>query len=137
MTHGNLNASRTNPQWQPPKGIELIFGSNNRHIVGRALFCLDGKTEILTTEGNKKLEDLVDKPIKVISVDDSGNKTISNTCTVKPTTVASEEYQISLEDGTVIHCTPNHKLLLKNGTYKEAQYLTEDDELKDIKEEPM
>ena len=38
MAHGSLNASRTNPQWQPPKGIELIFGSNNRHVVGRALF---------------------------------------------------------------------------------------------------
>lgn len=39
MSHGELNASRTNPQWQPPKGIELIFGSNNRHVIGRALFC--------------------------------------------------------------------------------------------------
>lgn len=38
MEHGNINASRTNPQWQPPKGIELIFGSSNRHVVGRALF---------------------------------------------------------------------------------------------------
>ena len=38
MEHGNMNASRTNPQWQPPKGIELIFGSSNRHVVGRALF---------------------------------------------------------------------------------------------------
>lgn len=39
MAHGNMNASRSNPQWQPPKGIELIFGSSNRHVVGRALFC--------------------------------------------------------------------------------------------------
>lgn len=38
MSHGDLNASRTNPQWQPPKGIELVFGSSNRHVVGRALF---------------------------------------------------------------------------------------------------
>ena len=38
MERGNLNASRTNPQWQPPKGIELVFGSSNRHVVGRALF---------------------------------------------------------------------------------------------------
>lgn len=38
MEKGNMNASRTNPQWQPPKGIELIFGSSNRHVVGRALF---------------------------------------------------------------------------------------------------
>jgi hypothetical protein len=39
MEHGNMNASRSNPTWQPPKGIELIFGSSNRHVVGRALFC--------------------------------------------------------------------------------------------------
>lgn len=38
MERGNMNASRTNPQWQPPKGIELIYGSSNRHVVGRALF---------------------------------------------------------------------------------------------------
>lgn len=38
MEKGNMNASRTNPQWQPPKGIELVFGSSNRHVVGRALF---------------------------------------------------------------------------------------------------
>ena len=38
MDRGNMNASRTNPQWMPPKGIELIFGSSNRHVVGRALF---------------------------------------------------------------------------------------------------
>ena len=38
MERGTLSASRTNPQWQPPKGIELVFGSSNRHVVGRALF---------------------------------------------------------------------------------------------------
>lgn len=39
MERGNMNASRTNPQWVPPKGIELVFGSSNRHVVGRALYC--------------------------------------------------------------------------------------------------
>ncbi len=38
MEKGFMNASRTNPQWIPPKGIELVFGSSNRHVVGRALF---------------------------------------------------------------------------------------------------
>ncbi len=38
MRHGTLNASRTNPKWQPEKHIELIFGSSNRQVVGRALF---------------------------------------------------------------------------------------------------
>lgn len=38
MEHGSLNASRTNPTWQPDKHIELVFGSSNRQVVGRALF---------------------------------------------------------------------------------------------------
>lgn len=134
MEHGNMNASRTNPQWQPPKGIELVFGSSNRHVVGRALFCLDGDTVIATTEGDQKLTDLVDKDINVISVDNCGNKIISDTCTVKPTVKTNTEYQIELENGTVIKCTSNHKFLLKDGTYKEAQYITETDELADIQQ---
>ena len=38
LEHGTLNASRVDPQWQPGKHIELIFGSSNNHVVGRALF---------------------------------------------------------------------------------------------------
>lgn len=124
MEHGNMNASRTNPTWQPPKGVELVFGSSNRTVVGRALFCLDGDTIIATSSGDKKLVNLVDKNIEVISVDDYGNKIISNTCTVKPTIKTDIEYQIELEDGTLIKCTPNHRFLLENGVYEEAQYLT-------------
>lgn len=29
---------QTDPQWQPPKGIELIIGSEPSHIIGRAVF---------------------------------------------------------------------------------------------------
>lgn len=134
MSHGSLNASKQNPTWQPDKHIELIFGSNNRHIVGRALFCLDGETEILTTTGAAKLQDLVDKEIQVISVGQEGNQVISDKCTVKPTIETTEEYQIALEDGTILRCTPNHRFMLKDGTYKEAQYLTEEDELADVQE---
>lgn len=134
MEHGAVNASRSNPVWQPGKHIELIFGSQNRHVVGRALFCLDGETEILTTTGTAKLEDLANKDIQVISIDQEGHQVISNKCTVEPTVIATEEFQIELEDGTVLKCTPNHRFMLKDGTYKEAQYLTEEDELADMRE---
>lgn len=41
----------------------------------------------------------------------------------------NEEYQIELEDGSIIKCTPNHLFMLKNGEYKRADQLTEEDEL--------
>lgn len=37
MRHGILSKS-INPQWSPNKGIELIFGSQSRHIIGRCVF---------------------------------------------------------------------------------------------------
>ena len=38
MSKGFINKSKVNPIWQPSKRIELIFGSSNNHVIGRALF---------------------------------------------------------------------------------------------------
>lgn len=38
MEHGTLNKSAMNPTWTPNKRIELIVGSRNNHVIGRALF---------------------------------------------------------------------------------------------------
>lgn len=37
LEHGSLSKSQ-NPQWSPSKKIELICGSQSRHIIGRAVF---------------------------------------------------------------------------------------------------
>ncbi len=129
MKRGTITRSDI-PEWKPPKGIELIYGSQSRHIIGRAVFwCLDGDTEILTSEGNKKLIELVDKDIQVYNISENGDIVLSDVCTVKPTAVETEEYEIELEDGSVIKCTPTHRFMLTDGSYKEAQYLTEEDEI--------
>lgn len=128
MSHGQM-AGTANLIFRPEKHIELIAASSNNQIIGRALFCLDGDTVIKTTTGDNKLKDLVDKDIEVISINDFGEEVVSGHCTVKPTILSSEEYEIELEDGTMIHCTPNHRFMLKDGSYKEAQNLTENDEL--------
>ncbi len=130
MSHGTVTG-RSELTWSPNKRIELVVGSNNNAVIGRAVFCLDGDTIIKTTEGDRKLVDLVNKSIKVFSIDENGNQVVGDQCTVQPTLLTDEEYQIELEDGTVIKCTPNHKLMLKDGTYKEARYLTDGDELAD------
>lgn len=129
LAHGELSKSN-NPVWSPGKKIELICGSLSRHIIGRAVFfCLDGETEILTNFGDKKLKELVDAKIKVATVNSLGDIEYSEQCTVKPTAIQTEEYEIELEDGTIVKCTPEHRFLLTNGTYKEAQHLTEQDDI--------
>ena len=129
MSHGNVSG-RSEIIWTPSKRIELVVGSNNNAIIGRALFCLDGDTVILTTDGEYSLKELSNKTINVISTN-NGVLEPSNNCTVIPTVKSKIEYEIELDDGTIVKCTPEHRFMLKDGTYKEAQYLTENDELFD------
>ena len=48
------------------------------------------------------------------------------------TVYSNVEYHVELEDGTLLKCTPNHRFMLKDGTYKEAKDLTVNDELYDV-----
>lgn len=131
MSHGEMHGV-SNLNYVPNKHIELIVASSNNQLIGRAVFCLDGETIIKTISGDAKLQDLVNKKINVVSVDDLGNTCESLPCVVVPTIVTNEEIEITLADGSTIKCTPNHRFMLADGTYKEAQLLTEDDELLDI-----
>ena len=130
MSKGTMTKRDNKPYWIPPDPIEIIIGSQADDVIGRPIyFCLDGETQIKTLDGIHKIKDLVDKNIQVISIDENGNECISETCTVKPTLETNEEYQIELEDGSIIKCTPTHRFMLKDGSYKMAKDLTEDDEL--------
>lgn len=130
MERGTLSGKK-DLVWNPPPYINIIIGSQPRHVIGQA--CLTGDTKILTTDGYFCLEELVDKQISVLSRADDGTIVQSDNCTVKPTVITNEEYIIELEDGTVLRCTPNHKFLLKSGKYVEAKDLSETDEIVDFK----
>lgn len=127
MSHGSMSG-RTELIWTPDKRIELVVGSSNNAVIGRAVFCLDGETEILTDKGYKKLNSLIGERIRVISYDD-GMLCLSNYCHVNPTGITSEEYQIRLDDGTTLKCTKNHRFLLKNNEYVQASDIRVGDEL--------
>lgn len=133
MAHGRVSKS-INPEWQPNNNIELIYGSQPRHVIGRAVYCLAGDTEIITPNGIIKLEDAVNQNINVYSYNENSEIVVSDTCTIKPTMQTTDYYEIELEDGSVIKCTGNHKFLLKDGTYKAAEDLTDSDELADYED---
>lgn len=131
MSHGTMSGT-SNLVYHPDKHIELITASSNNQVIGRALFCLDGDTIIATDSGDKKILDLVDKCVCVKSLDNNCNIVLSENCVIKPTVESIEEYDIELENGEHIKCTPNHKFMLKDGTYKRADELTADDELLEV-----
>lgn len=134
LERGSITRKNNEDYWVPPDYINIIIGSQPSHVIGLPIyFCLDGDTEILTTEGTHKIKDLVGKDIRVYSISDAGEVVTSDACRVEQTAVDDEEYEICLEDNTVIKCTKSHRFMLKDGSYKEAQYLTVDDELADVK----
>ena len=137
MNHGYLEG-RSKKIWYPQKykgqiAIDIKIGSQSDDLIGLPIYaCLDGDTKILTSEGIFRIKDLENKAIRVPSLDSNNKLVLSDFCTVKPTIKTTEEYQIELEDGSIIKCTGNHRFRLVNGEYKEAQYLTEDDEIMDF-----
>lgn len=132
MSHGSVSG-RSEIVWTPSKRIELVVGSNNNAIIGRALFCLDGDTLIYTDTGISRIRDLEGQFFKPLTYDTTSNsfEYADEDCTVQMTATSDIEYQIELEDGTIIKCTPSHRFLLVDGTYKRADELTDLDEVVD------
>ena len=131
LKHGKISG-RTDPTYYPEKGFGFIVGSKPQHTLGRHIVCLTGDTEIYTSTGIEKIEDLVGKTIKVLSYDDDKGIIVSDYCTVQVTGEVNELIEIELEDGSMIKCTPDHRLMLSDGSYKMAKDLTESDKLMEV-----
>ena len=104
------------------------------HISDDGCKCLAGDTKLWTKEyGYTTIKDLANKGIDneftVLSKDAQGRTIETKAYNAHQTKVAKELIELELGNGSSIRCTPDHKFLLSNGTYKEAQYLTEEDEL--------
>ena len=120
-------------EYLPDKPIRFRVGSTAQHALGTHILCLSGETLVETNNGTEKIENLVDKNIIVKSYDKENNKIVySEECKVYQTGLVNEIYEIELDDGSVLKCTPDHKFMLKNGEYKKAKDLTENDELFEV-----
>ena len=133
-----------------PNNIILTSGSQINHTVGYNIplcFCLTGETKVKTECGMVKFIDLLEdykKGVlhKTFSVNETGEFVESNIINVKQTGECADLIRIWLTDEHYVDCTYNHKFLLKNVNkhdknvvyinglpYKEAQFLTIEDEL--------
>lgn len=127
------STGRTKILYVPPHNIGITFGSKSDHALGQQVFCLHGDNEIVTTNGIYKIQDLENKQFEVYTYNIKDNVIeISNTTTAINTVTTNDYYEIELENGSIVKCTGNHLWLLKDGTYKRTDELTEEDELYNV-----
>ena len=91
-----------------------------------------GDTEIETADGLVKLKDVVDKLISVLQYNYDTKETEYVPTTVMQTGLVSDTIRITLEDGTVFEGTPEHRVMLTDGTYKKLADITESDDIQTI-----
>ena len=94
--------------------------------------CLTGDTVVNTVFGGRKIKDLVGKFGFVWSYNEKWKKKcIRPFFGVKKTRENQPILKITLENGKVVRCTPDHRILTDNG-WIEAKYLTQSSKIIDI-----
>ena len=128
--HGSFTNSATKPIYIPEGNqVELVTASDAAHVLGMQLWaCLVGNTKILTTNGYITLADACDTEQEIKQIDDKGN-IVFCTANIKLTKYVKETIRIKLNDGSTIEGTPDHRIMLANGQYKELGNLTISDVL--------
>lgn len=100
-----------------------------------AAYCFSKETKIKTVEyGDISIEDLLTKGVERFTVHsfDGERHVLSTAKNLRKTRCDAEIITVEFEDGLTVNCTPDHKFLLTDGSWKEARYLTEDDDLRSI-----
>lgn len=127
--HGSFSRSQRNFYYIPEGDkIEIIAGSDASMFLGRQVWCLVGDTKIVTADGIKTLEECAGTYQDVLQYMEDGTVQYTNAEVVR-TKYVTETIRIELEDGSIIEGTPEHKVMLADGSYKELGELTSSDEL--------
>ena len=134
LEHGTFTASETNPVYIPEGDtIEITYGSDASHALGKATFCLVGSTEILTPEGYRRIDSITGRhTVGQLGADDS---VIFVDGEIQITDYVSETIKITLEDGTTVEGTPDHQVLLSTGVYVALGDLMVGDDLEEVQHE--
>lgn len=101
------------------------------------IMCFTGDTKVKLLNGTEKtFEELVeyerehpDSEYWVYSVDENGSFVPGKAMHPRITGYVDELIEITLDNGSSFKCTPDHLLMLRDGTYKEAREITTTDSL--------
>ncbi len=117
MSHGKMSKSESNPTYIPEGGlIEVTYGSEASHALGKATYCLVGKTEILTDNGINTLENLHSSYVNVGQYNMNGDIIFTNAFIAR-TKYVNETYRIVFKDGSILEGTADHRLLCSDNQY--------------------
>jgi len=116
-------------------GMAQDFAMRYPLIDGQGNFgCFTGDTRIKLLDGmEKQFAELAklppDKVFHVYSVDGKGRIVVGEGRNARVTHRKSSLLELTLDNGENIRCTSDHKFMLRDGTYKAAEHLTENDSL--------
>lgn len=125
--HGSFTRSDRNFYYVPEgNNIEIIAVSDGAQALGKQ--CLVGNTKLLTPDGYKLISECegTNQAIYQLLEDGSLEPTEADVVLTK---YVNETIRIELEDGSIIEGTPDHKVMLSDGSYKELQELKSSDDL--------
>ena len=96
--------------------------------------CLAAETEIIVNGSYVSIEELYDSQTEgdrkwVMSVDENGEVFTNFIRRVWISDITDDLIEITTAEDKMIRVTPDHRIMLKDGTWKEAKNLTTDDEL--------
>lgn len=96
--------------------------------------CFTGDTKIKLLDGTERsFAELAQLPpddiFFVYSVDDWGHIVVGEGRHSRVTRRNAQVIELTLDDGAIVRCTPDHRFMLRDGTWKEAQHLSIEDSL--------
>ena len=116
LANGHFTDSEENPIYIPDGGlISIEYGSDSSHGLGKQVFCLVGSTKIRTYTGLRRLDEI---DCHVIVLQLFGDDLIYTPATVHQTDSVKDTVKITFSDGSVIEGTPEHRLMMQDGSYR-------------------
>ncbi|MGE4334604.1 MAG: adenosylcobalamin-dependent ribonucleoside-diphosphate reductase [Pigmentiphaga sp.] len=91
--------------------------------------CWAGDTPVWTKDGPRRIDSLVGTEIPVLTLTGRGELCFRRMYDIRQTSQSAGAVCVHLGDGTVLRCTPNHQLYLRNGLKVEARQLKAGDKL--------